>query len=100
MILTREYSRATRAVAAGGTNMSSSRSRLHQGVVICLLIGAAIGGFFGLALLVAAVSGESFASSILLGGSGVLLLLLSIFIFVFVNLHGKSAKNGQGNQEN
>jgi hypothetical protein len=87
MSMTREYPRATQAITVGGTNMSLSRRSLHQGLVVCLLIGAALGGLFALAVLVAAVSGKGFASSILLGGFGLLLLLLSVLVFLFVILN-------------
>jgi hypothetical protein len=78
--------------------MSFARRDLHRGVVICLLIGAVLVGFFGLVLSVAAVSGRNFASGILLGGLGILLLLFSILIFVLVTQRGKLSRNGQGSR--
>ena len=75
--------------------MPSSRRSLQKGLLVCLLIGAALGGLFGLALFVTAVSGENFASNMLLGGIGLLLLLLSAFAFVFVIEYGKSSKHGE-----
>ena len=73
--------------------MPPSRSNLYQGIVVCLLLITGIGGLFALALLVGAVTGKGFASSILLGGFGLFLLLLFVLAFVFGVMYWKSSKS-------
>ena len=89
----REYAHTTQTGAVGGIRMRRSRSKLRQGLVVCLLIITGFGGLFALALLVGAVTGKGFAASILLGGFGLFLLLLFVLAFVFGVMYWKSLKS-------
>jgi len=63
--------------------MADFRSGLRRALAVCLAIGAALGALYGLALLATAVNGSNSPSSILLGGFGIILLILSVLLFVF-----------------
>lgn len=58
--------------------MAEIQESLRRCLAVCVAIGAALGALFGLALLVTAVAGSGTPSSILLGGLGFMLLLLSV----------------------
>jgi hypothetical protein len=73
--------------------MPLSRRRLHKFLVGCVLIVAVIGGAFALVLLVGAITGGGFSASILLGGTGLSLLLLFVFVFVIGVIYWKSSKS-------
>ncbi len=62
--------------------MSYFRGNLRRGVAICLTIGAALFALFGLALIATAISGSGTPSSILLGGSGFILLIVAVPILI------------------
>jgi hypothetical protein len=72
--------------------MPSPHGRLQQGLVVCLLIAAGLGGIFALTLLVGAVTGKGFAGSLLLGAFGLLLLLVFGFVFVMAVIYWRSSK--------
>jgi hypothetical protein len=75
--------------------MDHFRGPLHRGLAVCLMIFAAFGGVFALALLGTAVTGNRTPSSILLGGFGFILLILSVMVLVFAIRHWKSANPGR-----
>jgi hypothetical protein len=76
---------ATRKKNKGAKMLFSSRS-LHKGLAACLLIGAAVMGFFGLSLLASAISGKNFAGDMLVGGLGIMCLMACVAAIVFVKL--------------
>jgi hypothetical protein len=88
---------ATQVIRVGGTTMPASRRNLSRGPLVWILIGTVLGGLFGLLLFVSAVSGGNFASNILLGGFGLILLMLSAVAFVLVLEYRKSAQDGERN---
>jgi hypothetical protein len=63
--------------------MAYFRDPFHRGLAVCLLILAAFGGVFALALLATAAAGNSPPSSILLAGFGFILLVFSALVLVF-----------------
>jgi hypothetical protein len=76
--------------------MAYFRGRLRRCLAVCLATGAAVGALFGLALLETAVTGSSTPSSILLGGFGFMLLVLSVLVLVFAIRQWTEAKPGDG----
>jgi hypothetical protein len=76
--------------------MAYFRDRLRRCLSVCLTIGAAVGALFGSALLVTALTGSSTPSSILLGGFGFILLVLSVLVFVLAISQWKAARPGDG----
>ena len=58
--------------------MTNFRDSSRRGLAICLGIVAALGALYGIALLASADSGSMTPSSILLGGLGFILLVLSL----------------------
>lgn len=63
--------------------MAHIRGGFRRCLAVCLAIVATLGGLFGLALLDTAVTGDSTPSSILLGGIGFILVLLSALVLIF-----------------
>ncbi len=63
--------------------MASRGYDLRRVLIIGLVIVAALGGLFAIALLAAALSGGGFIGSILLGGFGFVLLGLSVVAIIF-----------------
>jgi len=76
-------------------NMSYIRGSLRRGVAICLTIGAALFALFGLALIATAISGSGTPSSILLGGSGFILLIFAVPILIYAIRQWTPPKPGQ-----
>ena len=58
----------------------SLRKNVRRNFMICLAIGAGIGALFGLALIVSAIYGKNSASSILLAGLGLIVLIVSALV--------------------
>jgi hypothetical protein len=75
--------------------MAYFRGKFRRGLAVCIAIGAAVGALFGFALLVTAVTGNSTPSSILLGGFGFILLILSVPVLVFAIREWTAAKPAQ-----
>lgn len=63
--------------------MANFHGSPRRGLAVCLGIVAALGVLYGFALLASAVSGTITPSSILLGGLGLILLILSLLLLVF-----------------
>jgi hypothetical protein len=63
--------------------MANFRESLRRSLAGCLAIGGALGALYGVALMATAVIGNSTPSSILLGGFGFMLLVLSLVLLVF-----------------
>jgi hypothetical protein len=76
--------------------MADFRASLRRALAVCLAIGAALSGLYSLALLVTALKGTSSPSSILLGGFGFILLILSVALFVFAIRQWTPGKPDQG----
>ncbi len=64
-------------------------------VAAFLAIGGALGALYGVALIATAVTGNSSPSSILLGGFGFMLLVLSLVLLVFAISQWKTGQPGQ-----
>lgn len=75
--------------------MANLSGSFRRALAIFVAIVAALGGLFGLELLATALSGTDTPSSILLGGFGFVLLVLSVLVFVFAMRQWKSAKPGR-----
>jgi hypothetical protein len=75
--------------------MAYFRERFRRGLAVCLAIGAVFGALFGFALLVTAVTGNTTPSSILLGGFGFILLIVSVPVLVFAIREWTAAKPAQ-----
>jgi hypothetical protein len=75
--------------------MADFRGTSHRAVAVCLGIGGALGALYGFALLASAVSGIITPSSILLGGLGFILLVLSLLLLAFAIRQWTSRKPGQ-----
>ena len=76
--------------------MAYLRDSFRRGLAVCLAIGGALGALFALALLATAITGKGTPSSILLGGVGFILLVLSVLAVVFAFRQWTPAKPGQG----
>lgn len=63
--------------------MANFRGSSRRGLAVCLGIAATLGALYGIALLASAGSGSMTPSSILLGGLGFILLVLSLLLLVF-----------------
>jgi hypothetical protein len=63
--------------------MANFRGSLRRILAACLAIAGALGALYGVALMATAVTGVSSPSSILLGGFGFMLLVLSLVLLVF-----------------
>jgi hypothetical protein len=74
--------------------MASPRFNLRRGLAVCFMIVAGFGGLFSLALLGGALTGEGFVGSMLLLGSGTLLLALSVAAFVIGLKYWRSPNQG------
>jgi len=73
--------------------MANFRGSFRRFLAVCLGIVAALGALYALALLVTAATGSSSPSSILLGGLGFVLLILSLLLLVFAIKQWTPAKN-------
>jgi hypothetical protein len=77
--------------------MTDFRGGLHRVLAVCRAIAGGMGVFYGLALLATALTGNSSPSSILLGGFGFILMILSALLLVFAIKQWKLTKPDQGN---
>jgi hypothetical protein len=75
--------------------MAYFRRGIDRGLAVCLMIIAALGGEFALALLTTALSGNSTPSSILLGGLGFIFLVISVLVLVFALRQWTPTKPGR-----
>jgi hypothetical protein len=75
--------------------LTDFRGSLHRVLAVCLAIAGGMGALYGLALLATALTGNSSPSSILLGGFGFILMILSVLLLVFAIEQWKSTKPGQ-----
>jgi len=74
--------------------LADLRSTFQRTLAVCLAIGGILGAFYGLALMATALSGSASASSILLGGFGFILLVLSLLLIGFAVLQWTPQKPG------
>jgi hypothetical protein len=72
--------------------MATVRGSLRRSLAVCLAIGAVLGGLFGVALLSNAVTGNGTPSSILLGGFGFIMVVLSVLALVYAIRQWRQAK--------
>ena len=72
--------------------MQPSRHGFHKGLIVCLLIISSFGVLFAFALLAGAVTGKGPVGSILLGGLGIILLFLFVFVLAFSVIYWKFSK--------
>jgi hypothetical protein len=77
--------------------MPDFRDSLHRLVAVCLAIAGALSALYGLALLATALTGNSSPSSILLGGFGFILMILSVPLLIFAIKKWTSTKPGKCN---
>jgi hypothetical protein len=77
-------------------NMAYLRGSLRKGAAVCLTIAAALCALFGLALIATAISGNGTPSSILLGGSGFILLIFAVPVLIFAIRQWSPPKPGPG----
>jgi hypothetical protein len=63
--------------------MADLHGTSHRILAVCLGIVGVLGAFYGLALLATAVTGSASPSSILLGGFGFILVVLSLLLIGF-----------------
>jgi hypothetical protein len=75
--------------------MANLRGSSHRVLAVCLMIGAALGALYGLALLATAFAGSIGPSGILIGGFGFILLVLSLLLLVFAIRQWTPQKPGQ-----
>lgn len=74
--------------------MANSRGSFRRILAAFLAIGGALGALYGVALMATAVTGNSSPSSILLGGFGFMLLVLSLVLLVFAIRQWKTGQPG------
>jgi hypothetical protein len=75
--------------------MANFRGSFRRILAAFLAIGGALGALYGVALMATAVTGNSSPSSILLGGFGFMLLVLSLVLLVFAIRQWKTGQPGQ-----
>jgi hypothetical protein len=75
--------------------MANFRGSFRRILAAFLAIGGALGALYGVALMATAVTGNSSPSSILLGGFGFMLLVLSLVVLVFAISRWKTGQPGQ-----
>jgi uncharacterized membrane protein len=83
----------TTANAVRGVAMTLFRVNARRVVTIFLIVGAAIFGLYGVALLAAALRGSSTPSSVLFVGFGFTLLVVSVILLAFVLLNWMEEKS-------
>jgi hypothetical protein len=76
--------------------MANFRGSFGRVLAVLLGIVAALGALYGLPLMVTAVTGSRSPGSILLGGLGLVLLVLSLLLLVFAGRQWTSGRPGQG----
>lgn len=74
--------------------MANFRGSFRRILAAFLAIGGALGALYGVALMATAVTGNSSPSSILLGGFGFMLLVLSLVLLVFAIKQWKTGQPG------
>jgi hypothetical protein len=74
--------------------MANFRGSFRRILAAFLAIGGALGALYGVALMATAVTGNSSPSSILLGGFGFMLLVLSLVLLVFAIRQWKTGQPG------
>jgi GNAT superfamily N-acetyltransferase len=77
----------TAATAVRGTKMAYFRGNLRRDFTVCVVIGAALGALFGIALMATSLTGKGFSSSILIGACGFILLAISVLVFTAIRSH-------------
>jgi ABC-type transport system involved in multi-copper enzyme maturation permease subunit len=75
--------------------MANFRGSFRRILAAFLAIGGALGALYSVALMATAVTGNSSPSSILLGGFGFMLLVLSLVVLVFAISRWKTGQPGQ-----
>jgi hypothetical protein len=75
--------------------MANFRGSFRRILAAFLAIGGALGALYSVALMATAVTGNSSPSSILLGGFGFMLLVLSLVVLVFAISRWKTGQSGQ-----
>lgn len=75
--------------------MANFRGSFRRILAAFVAIGGALGALYGVALMATAVTGNSSPSSILLGGFGFMLLVLSLVVLVFAIWQWKTGQPGQ-----
>lgn len=75
--------------------MANLRVAFRRGLAVCLAIGGAFGALFSIALLAAAITGDSGPSSVLLVGLGFILLVLSVLLFALAISQWTRTKPGR-----
>jgi hypothetical protein len=75
--------------------MANFRGSFRRILAAFVAIGGALGALYGVALMATAVTGNSSPSSILLGGFGFMLLVLSLVVLVFAISRWKTGQPGQ-----
>jgi hypothetical protein len=74
--------------------MANFRGSFRRILAAFVAIGGALGALYGVALMATAVTGNSSPSSILLGGFGFMLLVLSLVLLVFAIKQWKTGQPG------